>query len=88
MISIICYATKEKSIPSAVNFTSVCGLFIVVLFMLLFFVDLRAMLAHLERRLSAIPWAAGRQQAGTQSARRQIVPLPPTCRDSLPASLI
>lgn len=25
------------------------------------FVDLRAMLAHLERRLSAIPWAAGRQ---------------------------
>lgn len=52
------------------------GLFIVLVYVVVF-VDLRAMLAHLERRLSGIPWA------GRQAARRQVVPLlTPVCVSS------
>lgn len=57
---------KEHSQCGLSSLSFFLGLFIVLVYVVVF-VDLRAMLAHLERRLSGIPWAgrqAGRQPAG------------------------
>lgn len=56
---------KEHSQCGLSSLSFFLGLFIVLVYVVVF-VDLRAMLAHLERRLSGIPWAG--RQAGSPPA--------------------